>query len=208
MKKYSYSFVVSIIAGLSIAFGCLVNLLSGNAIVGAFFFSTGLFLVLTRKYNLFTGKIGYLFDNKKEYIIEMVLVWLGNLVGTQILSIFVRFTHLYEKIKPSVEAIILSKTGQGYLSAFLLAVLCGIIIYLSVENYKQNSHEIGKYLGILLLIPLFIICGFEHCVADMFYFFLIPDNVLIKVVYLTVITFGNAVGSIVLHEIKKKINKE
>jgi formate/nitrite transporter FocA (FNT family) len=192
-------------AGLSIALGCLVNLLSGNAIIGALFFSAGLFLVLTRKYNLFTGKIGYLFDNKKEYAIDIVFMWLGNLVGTQILSTFVRFTHLYDKIKPSVETIIMSKTGQGYLSAFLLAILCGVIIYLSVENYKQNQHELGKYLGILLLIPLFIICGFEHCVADMFYFFLIPDNILTKLLYLIVITMGNAIGSIVLNEGRKKI---
>lgn len=205
MKKHFQNFLLSIMAGLSIALGCLVNLLSGNAIIGALFFSAGLFLVLTRKYNLFTGKIGYLFDNKKEYAIDIVFMWLGNLVGTQILSTFVRFTHLYDKIKPSIETIIMSKTGQGYLSAFLLAILCGVIIYLSVENYKQNQHELGKYLGILLLIPLFIICGFEHCVADMFYFFLIPDNILTKLLYLIVITMGNAIGSIVLNEGRKKI---
>jgi formate/nitrite transporter FocA (FNT family) len=190
-------------AGLSIAMGCLVNLLSGNAIVGAVFFSAGLFLVLTRGYNLYTGKIGYLFDNKKNYIIDICLIWLGNLVGTLILSLFVNFTHLFDKIKPSVESIIATKTGQGYLSAFLLAMLCGVIIYLSVENYKQNPHEFGKYLGILLLIPLFIICGFEHCVADMFYFFLIPNNISTKLLYLLIITIGNSIGSIILSESKK-----
>ena len=203
MKKYFYNFLLSIMAGLSIAMGCLVNLLSGNAIVGAVFFSAGLFLVLTRGYNLYTGKIGYLFNNKKSYIVDISLIWLGNLVGTLILSLFVNFTHLFEKIKPSVETIITTKTSQGYLSAFLLAILCGIIIYLSVENYKQNPHEFGKYLGILLLIPLFIICGFEHCVADMFYFFLIPDNIPTKLLYLLTITIGNSIGSITLNELKK-----
>ena len=160
-------------------------------------------MVLTRGYNLYTGKIGYLFDNKKNYVIDICLIWLGNLVGTLILSLFVNFTHLFDKIKPSVETIIATKTNQGYLSAFLLAILCGVIIYLSVENYKQNPHEFGKYLGILLLIPLFIICGFEHCVADMFYFFLIPDSIGTKLLYLLTITIGNSIGSIVLNELKK-----
>ena len=183
--------------------GCLVFLMSETKTIGALFFSTGLFLVLTRGYNLFTGKIGYLFDNKKSNIVDIIVMWLGNFFGTQILSLFVKHSYLYDKILSSATNIINIKTSQGYLSAFLLAILCGIIIYLSVENFKQNQHEFGKYLGILLLIPLFIICGFEHCVADMFYFFLVDGFIGKKILYLIVITAGNSVGSIVLNEVKK-----
>lgn len=203
MRKHVYNFLMSIMAGISIAMGCLVYLLSETKTIGALFFSAGLFLVLTRGYNLYTGKIGYLLDNKKTYIFEIISMWFGNLIGTQILSFFVKNTYLYDKILPSATKIIETKITQGHLSAFLLSILCGFIIYLSVENYKQSNHEIGKYLGILLLIPLFIICGFEHCVADMFYFFLTPDNIKAKILYLFVISLGNAIGSISLNEIKK-----
>ena len=44
------------------------------------------------------------------------------------------------------------------------------MIFVGVDNYKNNPHDFGKYFGILLAIPVFILCGFEHCIANMYYF--------------------------------------
>lgn len=200
-------FILSILAGISISLGCLIYLLSSNVVIGAMFFTVGLFLVLTRGYNLFTGKVAYATNNDFKYSIGLILMWIGNFIGTIILSLFTRFSSLYPKIVEKAETIVLTKTSQTYLSAFLLAFLCGIIIFLAVENFKNNKHEIGKYAGLFVLIPLFIICGFEHCVADMYYFLLTNDLVKNKVIYLIIITIGNSIGSIVSNEIMKYKNK-
>lgn len=198
MNKIMQNLFLSIFAGISIALGGLLFLLIPNSVVGAIFFSVGLFLVLTRGYNLFTGKVAYLPENKKiPYLSYLFVMWIGNFIGTITITFAVRFSSLYEKVFERVNSININKTSQGHLSAFILAILCGIIIYLAVENFKNNSHEIGKYIGIFVLIPLFIICGFEHCVADMFYFSLTNDLIIDKLIYLFVITMGNSIGSIV-----------
>ena len=207
MKIKLKDFILSILAGISISLGCLIYLLSSNVVIGAMFFTVGLFLVLTRGYNLFTGKVAYLTDNSYKYSISLILMWIGNLIGTLIVSIFTRFSSLYPKIIEKAETIIKVKTSQTFLSAFLLAFLCGIIIFLAVENFKNNKHEIGKYSGLFFLIPLFIICGFEHCVADMYYFSLTNDLIKEKIIFLIIITVGNSIGSIVSNEIMKFKNK-
>lgn len=207
MKIKLKDFILSILAGISISLGCLIYLLSSNVVIGAMFFTVGLFLVLTRGYNLFTGKVAYLTDNSYKYSISLILMWIGNLIGTLIVSIFTRFSSLYPKIIEKAETIIKVKTSQTFLSAFLLAFLCGIIIFLAVENFKNNKHEIGKYTGLFVLIPLFIICGFEHCVADMYYFSLTNDLIKEKIIFLIIITVGNSIGSIVSNEIMKFKNK-
>lgn len=207
MKIKLKDFILSILAGISISLGCLIYLLSSNVVIGAMFFTVGLFLVLTRGYNLFTGKVAYLTDNSYKYSIGLILMWIGNLIGTLIVSIFTRFSSLYPKIIEKAEIIIKVKTSQTFLSAFLLAFLCGIIIFLAVENFKNNKHEIGKYTGLFVLIPLFIICGFEHCVADMYYFSLTNDLIKEKIIFLIIITVGNSIGSIVSNEIMKFKNK-
>lgn len=207
MKKTFNNLLLSILAGIVISLGCLVFLLIPNNIIGAIFFTTGLFLVLTRGYNLFTGKVAYAIDNKISYTFQLLITWIGNLIGSLLMVFAIKNTHLYNKISERIANITDTKITQGYLSALILAILCGIIIFLAVENYKNNPHEIGKYLGLLFLIPLFIICNFEHCIADMFYFFINTENFLIKLTYIITITIGNSVGSIIANAIKKYKNK-
>ena len=76
------------------------------------------------------------------------------------------------------------------------------MIYLGVENYKNNPHQIGKYVAIYLCIVVFIMAGFEHCVANMFYFTLAGVWNLKVVGYLLVMTIGNAVGGIMFARLK------
>lgn len=209
--KTLHNFIYSILAGLSISLGCMVNLVATKepgilgALVGAVFFATGLFCVLVFRQNLYTGKVGYLCAEGPKYLGYLGIVWGGNLVGCALTALLTRATSLYEKILPRAEAIVGAKTTQGYLSAFVMAIFCGFIIYLAVENYKYNAHECGKYVGLLLIIPLFILCGFEHCVANMYYFLLTDTAWVEKLLYTLVITVGNGVGSILLDLAKTKL---
>ena len=203
MKQISKKVVLAFLAGFVIALGCLINLISQNSVVGAVFFTTGLFLVLTRGYDLFTGKVAYIFDNDYKYSLYLIVMWIGNMLGAGLLAVMTRYSSLYNKIAEKAETIMTSKLGQSHLSVFILAILCGVIIFLAVENFKNNPHEIGKYFGLVFLIPLFILCGFEHCVANMYYCFVTNGQICDKIVFLTISTLGNTVGSLACNAIKK-----
>ena len=199
MKRFLKGLVPSVMAGLIVSVGCVMFLSIADSVVGAIFFTLGLFLVLTRGYDLYTGKIAYVPDQKPAYLLYMVKVWLGNLLGALLCAALVSGTKL-TSLTERAHTIASGKLSQTPLSAFILAMFCGLAIYFAVENYKQNPHELGKYLGLLFMIPLFIICGFEHCVADMFYFAF--GGLLFTEakawLYLAVITLGNSAASILL----------
>lgn len=207
MKTISKNFVLAFLAGFVIALGCLINLISQNPVVGAVFFTTGLFLVLIRGYDLFTGKVAYIADNNYKYSLNLILMWFGNLAGAFTLAMMTRFSALYNKISEKSTTVVETKLAQTHLSVFILAILCGIIIFLAVENFKNNQHEFGKYLGLVFLIPLFIICGFEHCVANMYYCIVTNGHWVDKIIFLIVSTLGNTTGSLICNALKKYKNK-
>ena len=90
------------------------------------------------------------------------------------------------------------KTSDSLLSIFLLACFCNLLIFLAVDGFRHNHHELGKYLGLFFGVTVFILCGFEHCVANMFYFAVAnwwsPHTLL----YLLVMTLGNSVGGLLI----------
>lgn len=86
---------------------------------------------------------------------------------------------------------------MGWLSLFLLGVLCNIFIYIAVEGFNQNPHQLGKYLSLFFGVMVFILCGYEHCVADMFYFTVAGVWSVDTFLRLLVITLGNAVGGVI-----------
>ena len=80
----------------------------------------------------------------------------------------------------------------------MLGILCNIFIYVGVDGFRNNPHEVGKYLSLFFGVMVFILCGFEHCVADMFYFWVSGSWSGRAVICLLVITLGNAVGGVLL----------
>ena len=79
---------------------------------------------------------------------------------------------------------------------FLLAAFCNILIYIAVEGYGKNPHEVGKYLAIFFGVMVFILCGFEHCVANMYYFSMAGMWSGKALLYILVMTLGNAAGGV------------
>ena len=82
-------------------------------------------------------------------------------------------------------------------------MFCNILIYLSVESYRENPHQLGKYLGLFLGVAVFVQAGFEHCVANMFYFTVAGAWSGKTVLYLIVMTLGNALGGVLFPAAKK-----
>lgn len=195
MKKLS-NFVNSILAGVCIAIGGTVFLSLENRVLGALLFSVGLFTVCTFGFNLFTGKVAYIFDNKPSYTLWTVSVWAGNLIGAVLVGTLLRMTRL--GIVETAATISQVKLGDSLLSIFILAVFCNVLIVIATESYKNNPHPIGKYLGIVFGIMVFILCGFEHCVANMFYFTVAGAWSANTILYLLIMTLGNTVGAVLI----------
>ncbi|MDU6598108.1 formate/nitrite transporter family protein [Finegoldia magna] len=198
MKKLA-DFLYAIMAGAFIAMGGVVFLSLNNKIVGAFMFSLGLFTVCTLKYNLFTGKVGYLFNNDvKTYLPWCLMVWVGNLVGSIIVAELVRLTRVAPGIIEKSTKLVQVKADDSLISLFVLGIFCNIMVVHAVDQYLNNPHEIGKYLGIVMSIMVFILCGFEHCIADMFYIQMARMWNSQTIIALIVITLGNILGGILI----------
>ena len=192
------SLLKSVMAGICIGIGGIVYLSVESKVVGAALFATGLFTVCTMGYHLYTGKACYLLDspNKGSYLLWLAQVWTGNLVGTALVGYAMRLTRNGPALAEKAQALCQTKLGDSLLSIFILAIFCNIMIYIGVESYRSNPHPFGKYLGILLGIMVFILSGFEHCVANMFYFSVANAWSLTAVGYLLVMTVGNLVGAV------------
>ena len=189
MKTFK-TFISAIFAGICISFGGTAFILSGNKIAGCLFFVIGLFIICTYGAHLFTGKVCYSLEQKPSFIGTLVLIWVGNLVGAFIFAEGLKCTRL-EMDTSFIEA----KINDGYLSLFILGILCNFLIFIAVDGFANNPHELGKYLSLFFGVSVFVLCGFEHSVADMFYFSLYGWSAKAFVAEL-VITAGNAVGGL------------
>ena len=149
---------------------------------------------------LYTGKVGYLVveDDKKEYLLTLALTWLGNLIGTGIGAIAILNTRM-SLIAQNVDIICENKLEDSPLSIFILAVLCGMLMYIAVDGFKEKGNPIILFMG----VSVFILCGFEHCIANMFYFSLAGAWSVKAFLYLLIMTLGNSVGGILIPLVKK-----
>ena len=206
-KSFAKNLLLAILAGISIALGGAVFLMVDNKIIGSLLFTIGLFTVCTMGFNLFTGKVCYVLQNDRHYAKMLPVVWIGNLLGTWSVAAAFGCTRNAAAMMEKAAGLCAVKLGDSFLSLFFLGVLCNIFIYIAVEGYKSNPHPLGKYMALVLGVMVFILCGTEHCVADMFYFSMAGAWSLRAVVCLLVITVGNAAGGIAfawLHGVHKK----
>ena len=206
--NYGKTFTGAVLAGIAIGLGGLVFLSVDNKVIGSFLFTIGLFTVCTMGFNLFTGKVCYTFQNDMAYKIGLPVIWLGNLVGTGLTAGCAWMTRVAPAVSEKAMALCQTKLNDSILSLFFLGILCNIFIYIGVEGYKSNPHEFGKYLALVFGVMVFILCGTEHCVADMFYFWMAGAWSGQAVLRLLVITLGNAVGGVLLPLLRGLQNKE
>ena len=190
-------FIKGTYAGILIGIGGTVYLSVQNTVAGSFLFSIGLFTICMYQMNLYTGKVGYVLVNKAKYLIELLFSLIGNFAGTFIVGFLMRLTRQTAIIERAT-TIVNAKVSDNILSILILSIFCGMLMYIAVNNYKVSKNEIGKYIGIFMCVMTFILCGFEHCVANMYYFF-VSNVISLKVLlYLLIMVLGNSIGSIVI----------
>lgn len=124
--------------------------------IGPVIFALGLLGVCYMGQNLFTGKCGFLFQDKIKWI-DLLIILITNLIAGYLIGLVFSLTD------PEVlsNAVAKVKTWDISLAFFIKSLLCGVIMYIAVYMYRKNTN-----LGIIYGIPLFIFCGFQHCIAN------------------------------------------
>lgn len=145
----------SIGASILIALGDYVLLKMGNPF-GPFLFSFGLLGVCYMGQNLFTGKCGFLFEDKIP-IKDLFIILVVNLIAGYFMGLC--FSLCDQQVVDNA----LMKVSSWSVSwaFFIKSILCGVIMYIAVLLYRK-----GTPLGIVFGIPLFIFSGFQHCIAN------------------------------------------
>lgn len=205
-KNYLRIFISAIMAGVAICIGAIANLSCDNRLVGALIFSIGLFIVLVNKYSLFTGAVCFLFKKGGTGILDALIIFLGNAAGAAIAGLAINFTRL-DGIIEKAQSVVAVKSNDGILSIFILAFFCNMLIYYAVNGFRENAHQSAKYIGIILLIPAFIISSYEHCVANMCYMAIAGNITKNALIALAAATVGNSVGGISVRLITDYVNK-
>lgn len=204
-KKYIALILNAVLSGIMIGVGGSVYLLCENKIAGSFLFSFGLFTIVQRGFALYTGKVGYIPENSRGYILETLITLIGNIIGTAFSALMLQQTRFSVCLREKALASMEIKTSDSIASQLILGAFCGMLMYLAVDNAKESrkkNADISFVFGICVPVMIFIICGFNHSIADAFYMFsagTFPKDIL----YILTVAAGNAAGGMMIPLIKK-----
>ena len=185
----------SILAGFLIAFAGTAYLLCKEKnlsdAICSLVFGIGLVSVIILQANLYTGKIAYV--NSKQKLLDISIILIVNLLVAFVFGLL--FRSIYGETN-----LIVMKTSKGIERFFIDSFFCGVCIYIAVEGYAITKSFIPVILGVFV----FVICGWEHCIADMFYFG--GGNVSLKgLLYILFCILGNSLGSLFARYLHKNI---
>lgn len=174
----------SLFAGIMIGIAATCYTRCPNTYVGAFLFSFGLLMILNFDGYLFTGRVGY-FDWSKQTLHSLLIILLMNIIGVIAIAL----------ITQNPESLIFTnKVNRSILTTTVLSFLCGVMMYLAVESWKKKSELIY----VILAIMIFIISGFDHCIANFYYFAINPiPNMNANTFWFFIVNIlGNSIGSL------------
>ena len=185
------AFWTGIASGMMVGIGGTVYLSCENKVVGAVLFSVALLVICLLGLYLYTGKIGLFIEKPDKMSAFALPVGLaGNAVGAVLTGLGAALVKpaLIEKAKVICDA----KLEGGMLRGLVAAVFCGILMYAAVKTYGAK----GTLVGIIFCIPTFILCGFEHSVADVYYFTVASLGGFdpMSIVFILVAVAGNTLG--------------
>lgn len=163
--------------------------LAEKSIIGAVLFAFGLLTVVGYKLKLYTGTAGFI---KKGEVGDLLIILLSNIVGCLLVALLARCSPM--PLQETAQGILEGRLKVGPMFGGLLAIGCGMIMTTAV-NFARK----GNYFPLLFGVPLFITCGFPHCVADVFYYLTAPMDFLtancgeILIFYISIV-IGNFIG--------------
>lgn len=141
------------------------------------------------------------------YIKEVILTLFGNICGAAVGGGLLNLTKLGSNICTNAADIIAAKTSDSPVSITILAIFCGILMFIAVEGNsrsRKNGDFMGALFSVVMPVMIFILCGFNHSIADFSYFFISRcKNVSEFLPYIILVILGNAVGCMFIPVIKR-----
>lgn len=174
----------SLKAGLMIGLGCIacLSVAQISSVLGAVLFSLGLITVSMRGYFLYTGQVGYLGWSVAGWVLLLGMVVL-NLVSIGVLASISGF---------DCSGIIGTKLNETWVEALLRSMGCGAMMFIAVDGYRKLNRNL---LAIILPVVVFILCGFDHCIAN--YFYMVSEGIYFDW-HLLIWIAGNALGAMTI----------
>lgn len=206
MKSVENTFLASLLAGAAISIGAAVNLACDNRYVGAVLFSIGLLCVCCFKWDLFTGKVPYA-RTAAEWS-RLPIVWGGNVLGAFLMATLILDAKFSAGTFDRAIKLWTGKLNTGFAEIFMSAVCCNVLIYIAVEGYKTITDHVGKYLFVVLAVSVFVLCGFDHCIANIAYATIAKCPAVYCLPAIITVTAGNTLGGLLaasLHNMVKEL---
>ncbi len=200
--------VSGFLAGICISLGGFVSTyLKGNLenpiVISAILFSFGLMSICIFSFSLFTGKIGYVIEKRSvSYLLELIEMLVGNIIACVVMGYLTRLLRCFPSMENTLISMCTAKNNDTWYSLFLLAFFCGILVYLAVEIFKSEHHAVIRIIGLIFSVSIFVILGFEHVIADIYYFSAANMWSLISIGDIALILLGNSLGAIFFHHLK------
>lgn len=185
-NKCVQTLLLGILAGVFIALGAYASSVASHGVsdpglqkvVAGTVFPIGLILVLICGSELFTGNalLSIAWAEKKittgQMLRNWTIVWVGNFIGAVLVAILVFSAGLLTTgtVGGYAVKIAATKASIGFGPALASGILCNIIVCLSVWGTYASKDVMGKIFMGFFPIFAFVIAGFEHCVANMYYF--------------------------------------
>ena len=205
--KYLKVLLFGVFAGLAIGLGSLAFTITSayltskeGLVFASCLFSIGLILVCVLGLQLYTGKIGVVFDDReklKENAINLPIMLVGNAIGAFALGIICHF--IFMNVPAVADRIIAVSNGKTvYTNVFLEGIFCGALVYIAVYLFKNLQNYGMKIIGIITAVTLFVYCGFQHCIANMFYFGMAFNWNINMLWNLLIVILTNSVGALLV----------
>jgi formate/nitrite transporter FocA (FNT family) len=188
MEKTRTVIKSSILAGICIGIAGFGFLALGG-IAGAVLFAFGLITVVCYKLKLYTGTAGFIVKGEAG---KLLIILLGNIVGCLMVALLARVSPM--DLQGAARKILESRLSIGPVRAGLLAIGCGFLMTTAVTFARR-----GQWLPLLFAVPMFILCGFPHCIADAFYYLTVPFSFIMENIWSVLslyvcLVIGNFIG--------------
>ena len=208
-----------ILSGMFISLGGFVSALAMTNVVSlglakvlaGLAFSAGLIMSILANAALYTGSVMKLYTYKGNILKFLSKVWFWNFIGA--IAIISALITMQGPVLDTIQTIATNKCNLTLIDMFNRAIYCNVLVCLAVLFSKKAQSAVDLLVTVTVPVSVFVICGFEHSVANMFYLpfakLIGADITWVQIVTnLSVVTMGNFLGGLFVASYEQLLMKE
>jgi formate/nitrite transporter FocA (FNT family) len=210
--------LLGVFAGIAIAIGGTASLLACNLLsgmwgkfVGALLFSLGMYTVITYGLKLYTGMVSGIPTMGAKNLWQLPVCFIANALGCAFFALIVSYSFIGTSVATQAQTLIAGKFGDDLwaVKTLLSSIACGILITFSVWSPRYvGEKKLSASIGVLLPIVVFVFCGFDHSVANVYYLCLNGQFSWQAVAYILLSIVGNTIGGVLFPLVALLMNKK